>query len=101
MTCVWWLSFELKMRNREWGLLSPIHARCHPFFVRVVVVADIKTIIFRVLIWRVVRAVGCESLGKLTGVWRGTFFRINVFFVWVVVGEPVFCCSAKLGMEVG
>ena len=38
---------------------------------------------------------GSQGSRKLTSAWRDIFFRIRVFFVRVVVGEPIFGWSIK------
>jgi len=98
MTCVRVVGLKL-MCSFGTGVSSLlIQVRCHPFFVRVVVVVGMG-VLFRVLVCRGQPSASRESR-KLTSVWRGIFFRVDVFLVWVVIGEPVFGCSTKLGTEV-
>jgi len=56
------------------SLSSPIHVRCHPFFVFVIPVFDTNVTFPRVLV----------------GARRGILFRINIFLVRVVIGKPIF-----------
>ena len=76
----------------------PIQVRCHPFFVRVIVVGT-KVALSRVFIYGD-QPGGSQGSRKLTSAWRD-IFRIRVFFVRVVVGEPIFGWSIKLGTGVG
>jgi len=73
--------------------------RCYPFFIRVIVVIGIKNTFSRIFICRD-QPSGSREFRELTSV-RNAIFRINVFFVWVVIGEPIFSYSTELGAEIG
>lgn len=77
-----------------------IQMRCHPFFIRVVAVIGVKVAFSRVFICGD-QPCGSREFRKLTSVRGVIFFRINVFFVRVVIGEPIFSCSTKLGTRMG
>lgn len=83
-----------------WFLSSPIQVRCHPFFIGAIVVIGVKVTFSRVFIPGD-KSSRSREFRELTSVQRGFFFRINVFFVRVVIGEPIFSCSTKLGTEIG